>query len=220
MTHFSKSQKMKSTTITILFLIQKSKQNKQGKAPIYCRVTFNQERKEFSTGLFIEPHLWDSKSQLAKFFDESDFINDSLTLILHNLRASYLKLKVKAEQFTVSELVLDYNVEGFRNERELLEVYNIHSERLKKLIGKDIKQVTYSKYLESGTHLQTFIKWKFKTKDVQINNLKFNFLTEFEYYLKTEKNFQQSILNKAIQRFRRVVKYAVINWYSPYQIHK
>lgn len=214
---------MKSSTITILFLIQKSKLNNQGKCPIRCRVTFNKERKEFSTGLFIEPHLWDSKSQLAKFLDESDFINDSLTIILQNLRTSYLKLKVKAEQFTVSDIILDYKGETIRKEQGVMEVYNLHSKRLQKLVGKDIKQVTYSKYLESGAHLQSFLKWKFKTKDIPLNNLKSNFLTEFEYYLKTEKNFQQSTLNKAIQRFRRVVKYAISEEYlnkDPFLMYK
>jgi integrase/recombinase XerD len=31
------------------------------------------------------------------------------------------------------------------------------------------------------------------------------FLTEFEYYLKTEQNQSQSTINKAIQRFRRLI---------------
>ncbi len=214
---------MKSNKLSILFVIQKAKQNKQGKCPIVCRITYNRKRKVFSTGIFIEPHLWDSKSQLAKFFDESDFINDSLTLILQDLRSSYLKLKIKTEQFTVSDIILDYKGKAITKEQGLLEVYNFHSMRLKKLVGKDIKEVTYKKYLESGTHLQNFIKWKFTTKDVQICDLKFNFITEFEYYLKTEKNFQQSTINKAIQRFRRVIKYAISEDYlqkDPFILYK
>lgn len=61
--------------------------------------------------MFIEPQLWEIKSQLAKFFSESDFINDNLTIILQNLRMSYLKLKLRAEQFTVSDALLDYKDE-------------------------------------------------------------------------------------------------------------
>ncbi len=214
---------MKSIALSILFLIQKSKLNSQGKCPIRCRITLNGKRKEFSTGLFIEPKFWDSKSQLAKFSDESDFINDSLSIILQNLRNSYLKLKVKAATFAVADIILDYKGETTQKEQGLMEVYNIHSDRIKKLVGKDIKEVTYSKYLESGIHLQNFIKWKFKTNDVQINSLKYNFVTEFEYYLKTEKNLQQSTINKAIQRFRRVVKYAIAEDYlerDPFILYK
>jgi len=214
---------MKSSTITILFLIQKSKLNNQGKCPIRCRVKLNKERKEFSTGLFIEPKLWDNKSQLAKFFGESDFINDSLSLIIQNLRKSYLKLKVKLDEFTVSDILQDYKGETIQKEKGLLEVYELHNQRIKKLVGKDIKEVTYSKYLETGTHLQNFVKWKFKTREIQINSLKSNFLDEFEYYLRTEKSFEYSTLNKAIQRFRRVVKYAISEDYlqkDPFMLYK
>ena len=107
---------MKSNALSILFVIQKAKQNKQGKCPIICRITYSKKRKVFSTGLFIEPQLWDSKSQLAKFFSESDFINDSLTIILQKLRTSYLKLKVKGESFSVSDVVLDYNGKTIQKE--------------------------------------------------------------------------------------------------------
>ena len=130
---------MKSNALSILFVIQKAKQNKQGKCPIICRITYNKKRKVFSTGLFIEPQFWDSKSQLAKFFSESDFINDCLTIILQKLRTSYLKLKVKGEAFNVSDVVLDYKGETIRKEKGLLEVYELHNQRIKKLVGKDIK---------------------------------------------------------------------------------
>ena len=43
--------------------------------------------------------------------------------------------------------------------------------------------------------------------------LKSNFLDDYEYFLKTEKKLQQSTLNKAIQRFRKVVKYAIAEDY-------
>ena len=210
-------------TITILFLIQKSKLNNQGKCPIRCRLTLNQKRKEFSTGLFIKPKIWDSKSQLAKVSNESDYINDSLTIILQNLRNSYLKLKIKGEQFSAEDILLDYKGETIQNEQGVMEVYNLHSKRLKKLVGRDIKDVTYRKFLESGIHLKNFIKWKFKSNDFKIRSLKSNFLVEFEYYLKTEKKLQQSPINKAIQRLRRVIKYAVSEEYlqkDPFILHK
>ena len=104
-----------------------------------------------------------------------------------------------------------------------MEVYNLHSDRIKKLIGIDIQLVTYQKYIESGRHLQSFIKHKFRAKDIQLKALRSNFLNQYEYYLKTEKNFQQSTLNKAIQRFRKVIRYAVAEDYlakDPFLLYK
>ncbi len=66
----------------------------------------------------------------------------------------------------------------------------MHNERIQKLIGKEIVLVTYQKYLDS-------------------QRLKTSFINEYTYYLTTVKNFQQSTLNKAIQRMRKVVKFAI-----------
>ncbi|MCB0464065.1 MAG: tyrosine-type recombinase/integrase, partial [Aequorivita sp.] len=46
---------------------------------------------------------------------------------------------------------------------------------------------------------------------------------QYEYYLKTEKRFQQSTLNKAIQRFRKVIRYAISEDYlnkDPFILYK
>ena len=106
-----------------------------------------------------------------------------------------------------------YKGEAPKDELGVIEVYKLHNARIKKLIGIEIKQVTYSKYLESGKHLQDFIKHKFKARDICFNMLKSSFLDDYEYFLKTEKKLQQSTLNKAIQRFRKVVKYAIAEDY-------
>jgi hypothetical protein len=36
---------------------------KNNKAPIYCRVTYNKSRKQFATGIFIEPKNWNNIKQ-------------------------------------------------------------------------------------------------------------------------------------------------------------
>jgi len=61
-----------------------------------------------------------------------------------------------------------------------MEAYNLHSARIKRLIGIEIKEVTYSKYLESGKHLQDFIKHKFKVKDIHLKAHRSSFLEQYE----------------------------------------
>jgi|TARA_B110000879_G_scaffold175417_1_gene228693 hypothetical protein len=39
--------------------------NKNEQCPIKYRITFLKSRKEFSTGIFINPDLWDSGKQKA-----------------------------------------------------------------------------------------------------------------------------------------------------------
>lgn len=105
----------------------------------------------------------------------------------------------------------------------IIEVYNLYLLRIKKLINIEIKLVTFKKYEESLVHLSDFVKWKFKTSDIKLKDFKANFVTEYEYYLKVEKRLQLSTLNKAIQRFRKIVMFAVGHNYlekDPFILYK
>ena len=185
--------------------------NLKGLCPIRCRITFLKKRKEFSTGLFINPAFWDGKKQLVKPSDQSEYINTQLSLIRQHLNQAFLFLQVK--RITVLDIYKQYKGESPKDEIGVIQAYRLHSDRMKKLIGIEIKEVTYQKYLESGKHLQDFIKHKFKAKDIHLKALRASFLEQYEYYLKTDKKLAQSTLNKAIQRFRKVILYAIAEDY-------
>jgi integrase/recombinase XerD len=53
--------------------------------------------------------------------------------------------------------------------------------------------------------------------------MKMSFITEFEYYLKAEKKFEQNTIHKTLQRFKQVVKIAVgldLLAKDPFLLHK
>jgi integrase len=181
---------------------------------LICRLTFLRKRKQFSTGLFINPEHWNSKQQFVDpLGPDREYINTQLSLIRNNLNQAFLFLQVKGTSFTVQDIYNQYKGETPKDEVGVMEAYRLHSDRIKKLVGIDIKDVTYQKYLESGKHIQDFIRHKFKSNDIHLKALRSSFLDQYSYFLKTEKNLAQSTLNKAIQRFRRVIKYAVAEDY-------
>ena len=57
--------------LNILFLINKRKLNSKGLCALMCRLTYKKARRTLSTGLSINPSLWNSKQQLVKL-PESD----------------------------------------------------------------------------------------------------------------------------------------------------
>jgi integrase/recombinase XerD len=214
---------MKSNSISILFVVAKLKINKKGLCPIRCRITYFGERKTFSTGLFVAPSNWDSKSQIATLSGGNNFVNDSLEIIRYKIQESYLKLKVQNKEISVDDILNDYKGLTLQKEKGTIEIFDLHNSRIKKLVGLEIKEVTYSKYVESRNHLSDFIVSYFKKKDIEINKLKSVFLDNYEYFLKTEKKLQQSTINKAIQRFRKVIKYAIAEEYlnkDPFMLYK
>lgn len=201
---------MKNLILKILFVISTTRVNKKGLVPLYCRITYNGKRKTFTTGLFINPNYWNSKSQKVKPPNEdNNFINTQLSLITTKVNQAFLFLQVSKLEFTVDDIYKQYLGEPTKKEYGLIEVYNNYLLRIEKLIGKDIQLVTFKKYQESLTHLKLYIYWKFTKRDILIVELKYNFITDYEYFLKTEQNLQLSTLNKAIQRFRKVISYAI-----------
>ena len=80
--------------INIRFILLINRLNAENKAPIICRLTFLKRRKQFSTGLFINPSTWNSKQQEAESPDSnSDYINSQMgPPIISRIKLSKLAL--------------------------------------------------------------------------------------------------------------------------------
>ncbi|MHA3047138.1 tyrosine-type recombinase/integrase [Riemerella anatipestifer] len=215
---------MNTDILKILFVISASRINKQGFAPLNCRITYNSERKPFATGLFINPDNWNSKKQKAfPPNEENNFINTQLSLIKNNINQAFLFLQVKEEKFDVNDIYTQYKGETLAREYGVLEYYEIYLEKLKKLIDVEIKKQTWDKFSYIRDDVKEFIKFHYKKSDIKLKDLDFNFITEFEYYSKTELKHQQVTINKSLQRLKKVVKQAVIQKYlesNPFEEHK
>ncbi|NNC49391.1 MAG: site-specific integrase [Flaviramulus sp.] len=210
--------------LNILYLLYKSKTNSKGKCPIRCRVTFNKLRKEFSTGLFTNPDHWNSKQQLVKPPEpDAELINTQLSLIKTKINRAFLMLQVKENSFTVDDIYSLYKGKKTQKEYNVVEYFESHLNKLKTLVGIDIKQVTWNKFNYIKKDVKSFVKWKFKTNDYPLKKLELQFLHDFEYYLKVEKKQKQITINKSLQRFRRVVRAAVAENYldkDPFTLYK
>ena len=198
--------------------------NASSKCPLTCRITYNYERKEFSTGLFIASKYWDNSSQNAKPpNDDNDIINSKLSLIKTKINKAFLFLQVKDEPFGVNDIYNQFIGRTLAKEYGLLEYFNIYLARLQKLIGIEIKQTTWDKFDYIKNDVSEFIKSYYKTSDIKLNDLDLNFISEFEYYSKTTLEHQQVTINKSLQRFKKVVKQAVMQKHlesNPFEEHK
>ena len=95
---------MNNNILNIRFIASKSRRRSDGCASLYCRLTYLKERKQFSTGLFINPDNWNSKKQ--KVLDKEtqhEYLNSQLTLIKTKINRGFLMLQVKEEEFTVED---------------------------------------------------------------------------------------------------------------------
>ncbi|MCK0179103.1 site-specific integrase [Flavobacteriaceae bacterium S0862] len=196
--------------LNILFTINKHKINQKGFCGLTCRLTYMKKRKQFSTGLFINPSHWKSKQQLIVPPEpDAELINTQLSLIKTKLSQAFLFLQVNGNPFDVEDIYLQFKGENIKTEKTLLEVFKMHNEHMLNLVGKDYTKSTYSKFIEASSHTKNFIKFTYKKNDFMLSNLSMKFLNDFDYYLKSEKNHKQITINKTIQRLRKIIKLAM-----------
>ena len=110
--------------LSILFILPKGKVRRDNKIVIKCRVTYDKNRKEFSTGIFINPDYWDGKSQEVKNSNESNIVNSQLNLIKTKINQVFLYLQVNDTKFTVEDILRKYKGEPTKKEFGIVEVYN------------------------------------------------------------------------------------------------
>lgn len=201
---------MNTSKNKITFVLSKSRLNASGKCSVRCRITYLKKRCEFATGLFINPIHWQSKPQIAKPpNDENTYINNQLSLIKNKINQAFLLLQIQEKNFSVDDI---YNQYKGKPSKQNIGVVNYNNEYLlkyKRLIGIEIKEITWNKFNYIYNDLKDFIKWKYLQNDVLLNDLDYSFIVEFEYYLKTEKSQKQVTINKCLQRFKKVVKMAL-----------
>ena len=164
----------------IRFTIRIGDLNQNGLAAIRCRLTYNKNRKDFSTGITVNPDHWDPKKQrLLDQSDQEETTNMQLSLIEHKISKAFLMLQVKEEPFTVQDIYDAYKGKTLEKEMGILEIWDLHNERMERLIGKEIVYVTYQKYLESQRHLKDFIRHQYKVSDKPLRDLKISFLEDY-----------------------------------------
>ncbi|MFH6965846.1 phage integrase SAM-like domain-containing protein [Flavobacterium sp. FlaQc-28] len=201
---------MTTKNLSILFVQVKNRANKRNQSPLYCRITLDGNRKQFSTGINIEPEFWNSKKQIVDKNHKSAILHNSL---LENTQSKintiFGILKLQNDPFTIDDIYNKYIGVDIKKEQHFNSYYSQFLIKIQKLIGLEIKQATYNKFLYVSKHLEAFIKWKFKKTDYPLKDLNLQFLHDFEYYLKTVKLQKQITINKTIQRLRTPIKQAI-----------
>ena len=215
---------MNNYKLAILFFLKRNRINKIGKCPIRCRVTFKKTRKEFSTGIFINPDYWNSGKQKASpSSTENTILNNKLSLIYQQIDTAFLMLQILPNDFDVDDIYRKYKGEDSKEEISILGAYDLHNDKTKKLIGIDFNQLSWSRYVESRRKVALFITKSYKRKDVRLKDLDLKFIKDLEYFFKTELKLKQATVYRSIQRVKKIIQFAIAENYlkkDPFHLYK
>ncbi|MFV8377524.1 phage integrase SAM-like domain-containing protein [Flavobacterium sp. LB3R33] len=215
---------MTTDNFKILFIEGKNRKNKKNQSPLFCRLTLNGNRKQLSTGINIESEHWDTKNQvILKSHKSAILYNSQLDKIKSKVNSIYMILRLQENPFSIEDIHDKYFGKELKKSEFILSYYKQYLSKIEKLVGLEIKDNTYNKFVYVGNHLEAFLKWKYKKTDYPLEELSLQFLNDFDYYLKTEKNQEQITINKTIQRLRTPIKQAISEGYldrDPFILHK
>lgn len=192
-------------TFDYIFTLRKPKNYSDGPVRVFLRITVDGRRCETATAQFADPNNWDKGSGRVKGKSEqAKSINSYLDILQNKLYDSHSELLQSNIPITCELLRNRFNGQDERS-RNLLEIFSAYHKNMEKLIGKDFVKITVRKFHTTLVHLKAFVKWKYKLEEISLSQLKYEFITDFEFYLKTEKNIENNTLAKHVQNINRVI---------------
>jgi hypothetical protein len=173
------------STFSILFYIKKSSLKSNGKAPIMVRVTLNGEIAQFSLKCDINPNEWNPRHQRASGKSSAAV---KLNGLLDNTRAILFNhyREISEREVTISAEKVKNAFLGLKTGKiSLLELFNRHINDLEMKIGKDLGRTTYLRYVRVRDRLMLFMQRKYNISDIDLREINYSFLCDFELYLKS-----------------------------------
>jgi site-specific recombinase XerD len=202
-------------TFSILFFLQRNKVTKDGKAPIYLRITVNGRRSQISIKRKISINKWNNEAgKVIGTTLEVKELNRYLNSLEH--RVFKIQQKLLDDNRKITALLIKNIFTGKdENQKMLLKIFQDHNNQVERLVGKDFAPGTLERYKTAKKHVQAFIKLEYKLEDVNVKDVNHKFIHGFEYYLKTERNCSHNTAIKYITNFKKIIRIAYANdWIS------
>lgn len=213
------------STFAITFYLRKDKIKKNSFTPIFCRVTIAGEAVSFNIHKDIRVELWDMENHKAagnsREAREVNQVLDACRTILHN---KYRDIFEK-DNFVTAEKLKNSYLGISTDNTMLLELFRNLIKDIEALVNITKTKATLQKYKVTYTRLSEFMKFKYNISDINVKEIKYQFVCDFEVYLRTQANCSPNTTAKFIQFFKRVILIAQNNgWmqhnpFANYKIH-
>lgn len=193
----------------ISFFLKNAKNTKKTRY-IYLRVTVDGMPKEISTKRMWYMDRWNQSTERAIGTKEDaraiNYFLDSIVAKINNHKTEL----INNDTTITSKRIIDYISGNIAPKAKVLEEFQKHNDEMLALIATgQYSKGTYQRYTITYTHIQKFILFKYKTEDLEFRELDYDFITSFDFYLRTEKKCSINTSLKYISNFKKIVFRAV-----------
>ncbi len=196
----------------LFFHLKKNKKNSSEQLPVYMRLTVNGEVAEISTKRFCLPMNWNvsagrqaGKSNAAKMFNS---YLDTLQQKVFEAKRRLIEIDRDISVITIKNLILG---KEYKPQHMLMDIFKQHNEQMAELIGKEYANTTLTKYKTSLKHLLSFLQSKYNIDDIEIRKINFEFITQFEFWLKSKRDCDHNTTMKYMSILKKIITRSLKN---------
>ncbi|GGH26935.1 transposase [Dyadobacter endophyticus] len=210
--------------LSILFWLFKAKATKDGKAPIYVRITIDGLDEEISLGKKVHPDDWCNQTKkITASGMEAKLINIAIDQARTSLTSQFMVLQSQFECITPTMLKNVFKgkpVEdkdnapqpGLKKQQTLLQAFDEHIEKFELMVQRGMRSDnTLRHWRKLKRHVTSFIQFQYKASDLNFSELSGLFAEELYEYLTLHKlkPLAEVSARKDVKWTRQIVKIGV-----------
>jgi integrase len=200
-----------SNLISLHFFLKQPKTSFADLLPIYLRITIKGKRTEISIGRKCETIKWSKKSQRAiGNREETKKLNKYIDLFQAKVYEAQ-DLLIRNSESVTTDAIRNILTGKKEPRRTIIEVFTEHNNKVEALLHKEFAPGTLERYKTSLKHTQDFIEWKYGLKDLDILKIDNEFISNYEYYLRTVRNCANNSAIKYIKNFGKIIRICLAN---------
>ncbi len=213
-----------SSTFGVHFILRMNKE-KDGIAPVYVRINVNGARVEMSLKKSVKIADWNPSKGIAKAKNTDLKILNNYLEEVKGLFSSYYREMVLAKKLITPEALKNQFLGIQEQENTLMSLIDYHNLQMREVLAYG----TIKNYYTTAKYLKEFVSVQFKKQDIYLTELDYQFITQFEYFLRTyvptdhHKGMENNGVMKHLERFRKVIRLGVkLGWMdkNPFELFK
>jgi site-specific recombinase XerD len=197
-------------TISVKFYTRKARVTEGGVAPVVMRIFMGREKFETATKIFVKPDEW-RHEKVKGTNEEARRVNKCIEGFKLKAFDLQRELMNEGKEITLDNIKAKWFGISLERPRMLMEVFTQHNKQMKELVNKEFSPLTLERYETSFRHTQSFLRWKYKVDDIDIKNLNYELIADYEFWLKTERNCDHNTTVKYLSNFKKIVHICIKN---------
>lgn len=177
---------------------------------IYLRITVDGITKETSTKHRWDAERWDQKKERAIGNKEDARTTNFFLEAIEMKVQQYRNELMYGGQPISSEKLMDHVLGRNASRATIVQEFQLHNDQLLALVERGEYAIgTHVRFEIAKKHVKEYVRYKYNVEDMEFRDLNFEFVKDYEFYLKTVKKISHNTALKYITNFKKIVLLAI-----------